>query len=84
MMTRTTERTVTINRPFSLTNSDETYPAGEYLVATDEEMISGLSFPIWCRVATTIHVRKGGTTQVWTIDPQELEFLLSRDAETTT
>ena len=81
MTTRTTERTVTFNKSFKLSNFDETIPAGEYRVVTDEEMIAEVSFPVWRRVATTIYLRKGGTTQVLTIDPRELELLLSRDAE---
>jgi len=81
MTTRTTERTVTFNQPFALTNEDGNFPPGEYLVATDEVLIEQLSFPAWRRASTMIHVRRGGTTQVLTIDPQELESLLSRDAE---
>lgn len=81
MTTRTSEKTVTFNRPFVLSNADGSYPPGEYLVATDEEMIKELSFPAWRRVSTMIHVRREGTTQVLTIDPRELELLLSRDAE---
>ena len=81
MTTRTTERTVTFNRPFELSNADGSYPPGEYLVATDEELIEELSFPAWRRASTTIHVHRGGVTQVLTIEPQELELLLSLDAE---
>ena len=83
MTTRTTEKTVTFNQPFALSNVGESYPPGEYLVATDEEMIEELSFPVWRRSSTMIHIRSGGTTQVLTIDPQELALLLSRDAEAT-
>jgi len=81
MTTRTSKRIVTFTRPFVLSNADGSYPPGEYLVATDEEMIEELSFPVWRRASTMIHVQRDGTTQVLTIDPRELELLLSRDAE---
>jgi len=76
---RTSERIVTLHRPFVL--GEDTYPPGEYLVQTDEVTIDQLSFPAWRRVATMIHVRNGGTTQVLTVAPQELELILSADVE---
>jgi hypothetical protein len=81
MTSRTIDRTVTFRRSFILSSADGPYPPGEYLVQTDEEMIEQLSFPAWRRVATMIHVRRGGATQVLTITPQELDLILSRDAE---
>ena len=81
MSTRTTERTVRFGRAFTLAGSDHTWPAGEYLVQTDEEMLEQLSFAAWKRIATTILLRDGGTTQSVTVDPAELERMLSRDAE---
>jgi hypothetical protein len=79
MTSRTIDRIVTFQRSFTLSNADGPYPAGDYLVQTDEETIDQLSFPAWRRVATTIHVRRGGATQVLTIAPQELDLILSRD-----
>jgi FKBP-type peptidyl-prolyl cis-trans isomerase (trigger factor) len=81
LTTRTTERSVRFNRAFTLAGSDHAYPAGEYLVQTDEEMLEQLSFAAWKRVATTILLRQGGTTQSITVDPAELDRVLSRDAE---
>jgi hypothetical protein len=81
MTSRTIDRTVTFNRSFNLSNADGPYPPGEYLVQTDEEVIDQLSFPAWRRVATMIHVRRGGATQVVTVSPLELDLLLSRDRE---
>lgn len=83
MTTRTTELTVTFKRPFVFGNTDSPYPPGDYLVATDEELIDQLSFPVWRRVKTMIHVRKDGATQVLTVDPAKLESLLSIDAALT-
>jgi hypothetical protein len=54
MSLRTTSKTVTFARPFSLDGLDETQPAGSYTVQTDEEPIEGLSFLAFRRVATVI------------------------------
>jgi hypothetical protein len=80
LTTRTTEKTVRFNRAFTLAGSDHDYPAGEYLVQTDEEMLEQLSFAAWKRIATTILLKEGGTTQSIAVDPAELERVLSRDA----
>ena len=84
MTIRTTARTVTLAHPFKLGRDDALFPAGDYLVETDEEMIEGLSFPAWRRVATTIHVRSDGATQVMPLDAGALELILSRDAASAT
>lgn len=81
MTTRTTERRVTFHRPFTL-KSGGPHPPGEYLVLTDEERIDSLSFPVWRRVATTIHLGTGSVTQAWPIDPAELDAILVQDEET--
>ena len=54
MTLRTTSRTITFARPFSLDGLEETQPAGSYRVQTDEEPIEGLSFLAFRRVATVI------------------------------
>lgn len=54
MSLRTTSKTVTFARSFSLDGLDETQPAGSYTVQTDEEPIEGLSFLAYRRVATVI------------------------------
>jgi hypothetical protein len=80
MTIRTTARTVTFTRPFSIGSADVSFSPGDYLVETDEEMIENLSFPAWRRVATTIHVRTDGATQVLPIDPRRLDLMLARDS----
>ena len=45
---------MTFTRPFSLRGTVGPQPAGSYVVETDEELIEGLSFPAYRRVATTI------------------------------
>ena len=72
---RTTRESVVFDRPFSLSVLDEVQPAGTYTVEIDEELIEGLSFLAYRRVATTIYlpVRAGtGSLQAVTVDPREL------------
>ena len=54
MTTRTRRETVYFKHPFSLQGIDRLLPAGPYEVVTDDEMIEGLSFPCYRRVATMI------------------------------
>ena len=51
---RTPRQTFTFDQPFSLSMLDEVQPAGTYNVDLDEELIEGLSFLAYPRVATTI------------------------------
>ena len=80
MTMRTTRKTVTYMRPFHLDGIDGLQPAGAYDVDTDEELIEDLSFAVWRRVATMIHLRGAGVTQVYRIDPVDLDASLLRDA----
>jgi hypothetical protein len=81
---RTSRRTVTFARPFSLRGIDGVQPAGTYLVETDEQLIPGLSFIAWRRVASLMFLpsRAGGPVadRIATIDPLELEAARARDA----
>ena len=56
MTVRTRRETVHFERPFKLKGIDRQLAAGGYEVITDEEMIEGLSFPCFRRVATLIMV----------------------------
>src|ERR1700686_3981992 len=80
MTSRTTRKTVTFRRPFALSGVDGTQPPGVYDVDTDEESIDSLSILAYRRVATLIQVRRNGETQVFPIDPVELDAALMRDA----
>jgi hypothetical protein len=53
---RTTRENVTFDHPFSLGAVDGTQPAGTYTVENDEDLIEGLSFLAYRRVATTIYL----------------------------
>jgi hypothetical protein len=56
MTTRSRRETITFQHPFQIKGIDRALPAGAYEVITDEEMIEGLSFAAYRRVATMIVV----------------------------
>jgi hypothetical protein len=56
MTTRSRREMVHFKHPFRLKGVDRLLPSGAYEVITDEEMIEGLSFPSFRRVATMIMV----------------------------
>ncbi len=78
---RTTRENVTFDHPFSLDPVDGMQPAGTYTVEIDEDLIEGLSFLAYRRVATTIYLplrRWGGSLQAVRVDPGELPMMESR------
>ncbi len=83
MTQRTRIETVTFTRPFRLGGFEVELPAGEYCVETDEELLQDISFPVYKRVMTLLHLREDpkrpGRKQTLTIDPEELEAALKRD-----
>jgi hypothetical protein len=84
MTTRTTRKTVTFRHPFILEGVDQTLPAGEYQVVTDEELIEELSFPVYRRTSTMMFVpaqSHGNSIEMVTIDPRDLQAALERDAK---
>ena len=56
MTTRSRREVVHFRLPFRIKGIDRLLSAGAYEVVTDEEMIEGLSFPCFRRVATMIMV----------------------------
>ena len=86
MPTRTSSKTVIFSRPFSLKGVDRILPAGDYRVVTDEELIEGLSFPVYRRVSTVIFVpaqsHQASSIEMVTIDPSDLKAAQDHDAET--
>ncbi len=83
--TRTTKKTVTFTRPFSLGGFDGEQPAGCYSVETDEELLEDVTFCAYRRVATIMQLEAdsrgtAGVLQVAVIDPKELEAALAVDA----
>jgi hypothetical protein len=56
MTTRSRREDITFKHPFRIKGIDRLLAAGQYQVVTDEEMIEGLSFASYRRVATIIMV----------------------------
>lgn len=84
MTIRTSNKTVSFARPFLLKGVDRVLPSGEYRVATDEELIQELSFPVYRRVATMIFVPAAlhaSAVEMVSIDPGDLQEAQDRDAE---
>jgi hypothetical protein len=84
MIARSLSKTVVFCRPFLLKGIDRTVPPGEYRVVTDEELIEGISFPVYRRVSTMIFVpaqsHGASSVEMVTIDPDDLQAALDRDA----
>jgi hypothetical protein len=81
MTVRTSDRTVVFKHPFQLTAVGRVLPAGAYRVMTDEELIEGLSFPVYRRVSTVIFVPSNrlSSTEMVQIDPSDLQAAQDND-----
>ena len=82
MTIRTSRKTVTFGNPFSLAGVDRVLPAGKYEVVTDEELIEGLSFPVYRRVATMMTVPTP-SVELFSVDPLDLVAACRRDVTIT-
>src|SRR5689334_20259585 len=82
MLTRSRDHTWTFNKAFVLNGVGRPLPAGSYRVVTDEELIEGLSFPAYRRVATMMFVpgSNGSSLEMLTVDPADLQAAHERDA----
>ncbi len=80
-MLRTRERSWTFSKAFALKGVDRLLPPGSYRVVTDEELIEGLSFPAYRRVATMMFVPgvTGSSFEMVTLDPADLQAAHDRD-----
>jgi len=83
MATRTQRKTVVFSHPFRLEGVDRVLPPGDYEVVTDEELIEGLSFPVYHRVFTAIIVpaqsHQASSVEMVAIDPLDLQSAQDRD-----
>jgi hypothetical protein len=88
MTMRSRRETITFKHPFQIEGVDRLLPAGAYEVITDEEMIEGLSFASFRRVATMIMVPaapRGSTMEMIAIssialsDAQRIDASASRE-----
>jgi hypothetical protein len=77
MTIRTLTKTVVFKKSFLLKGIGRMLPAGDYRVVTDEELIEGVSFPAYRRVATMIFVpsqsHPASSVEMVTIDPADLQ-----------
>jgi hypothetical protein len=81
MTLRTTDKMVTFHHPFCLKGVDRLLPAADYRVVTDEELMEGVSFNVYRRVATVIFVPgpSGRGIEMVTIDPLDLQVAQEQD-----
>jgi hypothetical protein len=83
MGTRTQRKTVSFNHPSVMKGIDRVLPPGNYVVVTDDELIEGMSFPVYRRVSTAMMVpaqNRPSSVEMLTIDPRDLEAAQERDA----
>jgi hypothetical protein len=80
--TRTQRRTVEFRRAFLLKGIDRILPPGKYDIVSDEELIEGLSFPVYRRVSTIIFVpaaAMASAVEMVAVDPRDLQAARDRD-----
>ncbi len=86
MNTRTHRKSVVFSHHFELKGVDRILPPGDYRVVTDEELIEGLSFPVYRRVSTMIFVpaqsHHASSVEMVAIDPLDLQAAQGRDRAT--
>jgi hypothetical protein len=84
MTLRTSSEIITFHRPFWPKGVDRLLPPADYRVVTDEELIEGLSFPAYRRVAAMIFVprQSGSSLEMVTIDPLDLQAAQDQDLGT--
>ena len=84
MTTRSRREVITFRHPFRIKGIDRVLPSGAYDVITDEEMIEGLSFAVFRRVATMIMVPaaapRGSTMEMISIGSVDLSDAQRIDA----
>jgi len=86
MTIRSRRETITFRRPFRIRGIDRQLPPGPYEVITDEEMIEGLSFASFRRVATMIMVpagTRGSAMEMVSIGSVDLSDAQRNDASAT-
>ena len=81
MTVRTKRTTASFARPFLLKGVDRMLPPGTYEVVTEEELIEGLSFPVYRRLSTVIFVpgQSPSSIEMVTIDPLDLVAAQAKD-----
>lgn len=82
MDTREYSSTVVFRRPFILNGLEGVQPSGTYNVEAREELLDTMAYCGYRRISTSIelHGQPPGITRMATVDPQDLENALVRDA----
>ena len=84
MTTRTRRETIHFKHPFRIKGIDRQLAPGAYEIVTDEEMIEGLSFPCFRRVATLMMipgaVPRSSTMEMISISSADLSDARRADA----
>lgn len=74
VMTRTRRHRLAFANPLRLKTLDQLLPPGEYEIITDEELIEGISFPVYRRVGTWIMAPTPNlSVELVGVDPVELK-----------
>jgi hypothetical protein len=86
MKLRTSDKIITFHRPFCLKGVDRLLPPGDYRVMTDEEIIEGLSFSAYHRIAAVIFVpaESGSSVEMVTVEPLDLQMAQDQDTSAST
>ncbi len=74
MIRRTHRTTASFTRPLPLRGVDRVLPPGTYEVVTEDELIEGLSFPVYRRMSTIMLVPglPACALEMVTVDPIDL------------
>src|SRR5437879_4189868 len=84
MSTRTQRKDVVHSQPFRLMGVDGKVLLGDCRVVTDEDLIEGLSFPVYRRLSTMIFLPAQShhlsSVEMTAIDPLDLPGAQDRDA----
>ena len=78
-MSTSTASTVVFTHRFTLPGLDRSYPAGAYLITTEDELLD-VSFAASRRVSTRIALTRGAVTEHWEVSPVDLAAALAQDA----
>jgi len=84
---KNTQKTYVFSAPFKLTGFDHSFPIGQYSVEITEEMIEGLSFVAYKRIATTMRIIHSPDTffqakifnKIFNIDPRDFDLAILKD-----
>ena len=79
MIERTHSKSVVFRHSFELKGVDRILPPGDYRIVTDEELIEGMPFPVYRRVATVIFAPAQSSVEMVAIDPLDLQAAQDSD-----